>query len=83
MKYRKTLERQRDGKRGFWSGWKNKDKPKAEKALGTLGMEGGRAIRGLRAGTRGSWRVVMRKSWWRISNQRGCVFGKQMEWSGS
>lgn len=45
MKYRKTLERQRDGKRGFWRGWKNKERPKAEKALGALGMEGGRAIR--------------------------------------
>lgn len=24
----------------------------------------------------------MRKSWWRIGNQRGSVLGKQMEWSG-
>lgn len=57
MKYRKTLERQRDGEGGFWSGWKNKERPKAEKALGALGMEGGRAVRDLRAGTQapGEW----------------------------
>lgn len=53
MKYRKTLEGQRDEERGFRRGWKNKERPEAEKAPGALGMEGrgqlGTSVLGLEA----------------------------------
>lgn len=53
MKYRKTLEGQRNEERGYRRVWKNKERPKAENALGALGTVGrgqlGTSVLGLEA----------------------------------